>query len=61
MKIISQRREQAGWAYNGAVFEVKKEIPIHHNDQHTGTAVATLSQCSMHSERWKSGGTTNWV
>ena len=27
MKVISQRREQARWAYNGAVLEVKKEIP----------------------------------
>lgn len=29
MKIISQRREQARWAYDGAVLEVKKEIPVY--------------------------------
>src|SRR5450432_3064198 len=27
MKFISQRCEQARWAYNAAVFDVKKEIP----------------------------------
>ena len=27
MKIVSQCREQARCAYNGAVFEIKKEIP----------------------------------
>jgi len=27
MKIVSQCREQARWAYNDAVFEVKREIP----------------------------------
>jgi hypothetical protein len=26
-KIVSQCRAQARWAYNGVVFEVKKEIP----------------------------------
>jgi hypothetical protein len=28
LKIISQRREPATRAYNGAVLEVKKEIPV---------------------------------
>jgi type I restriction enzyme S subunit len=27
MKIVSQCREQARWAYHSAVFEIKKEIP----------------------------------
>ena len=27
-KVISQCRDYARWAYNGVVFEVKKEIPI---------------------------------
>jgi hypothetical protein len=26
-KIVSQCRDQVSWAYNGVVFEVKKEIP----------------------------------
>jgi len=27
-KIVSQGRGQVRWAYNGVVFEVKKEIPV---------------------------------
>ena len=28
-KIVSQCRDQARWAYNGVIFEVKKEIPVY--------------------------------
>jgi hypothetical protein len=34
MTIISQRRGQARWAYNGIVFKVKVEIPVQSQPTH---------------------------
>jgi len=47
MKIVSPRREQWRWMYNGAAFEIKNEIPPQYDGACHDACTRELGTCTV--------------